>query len=273
MEKNIIITGPTGTGKSVIIARYWAENHKESKLLDGIELKESPHVEFSDEEVAEFKNCPVLILDSMFMEFPVPLQCMKTVLDILESRYTSGKTIVIAEQNTAIMERMDIPFINKILEGSFHMQLTNMKDADAALTILEKLITAFAGEIKVTDEMGKLADEIATEIEEEETKYKTFHYIYYNAHLTLWATIIICIAFTLKPSLDGLGTISAREAADLAGKQVVFRFLCLAAILISMYLTNSNLYHNRPYHEVHCSMIPLGIMSIILILIHILLNS
>lgn len=243
MEKNIIITGPTGTGKSVIIARYWAENHKESKLLDGIELKESPQVEFSDEEVAEFKSCRVLILDSMFMEFPVPLQCMKTVLDILESRYTSGKTIVIAEQNTAIMERMDIPFINKILEGSFHMQLTNMKDADAALTILEKLIT-----------------EIATEIEKEETKYKTFNYIYYNAHLALWATILICLAFTLKPSLDGLGTI-------------FFRFLCLVAILISMYLTNSNLYHNRPYHEVCCSMIPLGIMNIILILIYILLNS
>lgn len=259
MEKNIIITGPTGTGKSVIIARYWAKNHKESKLLDGMELKESPQVEFSDEEVAEFKNCPVLILDSMFMEFPVPLQCMKTVLDILESRYTSGKTIVIAEQNTAIMERMDIPFINKILEGSFHMQLTNMKDADAALTILEKLITEFAGEI-----------------EEEETKYKTFNYIYYNTHLILLSTILICLTFTLRPSLDGLGTISAREAADLAGKQAgiyMLRFLCLAAILISMYLTNSNLYHNRPYHEVHCSMIPLGIMSIILILIHILLNS
>lgn len=259
MEKNIIITGPTGTGKSFIIARYWAENHKESKLLDGIELKESPHVEFSDEEVAEFKNCRVLILDSMFMEFPVPLQCMKTVLDILESRYTSGKTIVIAEQNTAIMERMYIPFINKILEGSFHMQLTNMKDADAALTILEKLITEFAGEI-----------------EEEETKYKTFNYIYYNAHLISLLTILTCLTFTLRPSLDGLGTISAREAADLAGKQAgiyMLRFLCLAAILISMYLTNSNLYHNRPYHEVCCSMIPLGIMNIILILIYILLNS
>lgn len=140
MEKNIIIIGPTGMGKSVIIAHYWAENWKDAKLLDGVELKENSHLQFSDEEVAQLKRCRVLILDSMFLEFPLSLQCMKTILEILEFRYTTGKIIVIAEQSTTIMQKMNIPVLNSMLKHSCHIQLTTLDDADAARTKLEELL-------------------------------------------------------------------------------------------------------------------------------------
>lgn len=140
MEKNIIITGPTGMGKSVIIAHYWAENWKDAKLLDGVELKENSHLQFSDEEVAQLKGCRVLILDSMFLEFPLSLQYMKTILEILEFRYTTGKIIVIAEQSTTIMQKMNIPVLNSMLKHSCHIQLTTLDDADAARTKLEELL-------------------------------------------------------------------------------------------------------------------------------------
>lgn len=140
MEKNIIITGPTGVGKSVIIAHYWAENWKDAKLLDGVELKENSHLQFSDEEVAQLKGCRVLILDSMFLKFPLSLQCMKTILEILEFRYTTGKIIVIAEQSTIIIQKMNIPVLNSILKHSYHLQLTTLDDTDAARTKLEKLL-------------------------------------------------------------------------------------------------------------------------------------
>lgn len=244
MKKNVIITGPTGSGKSVVIARYWANNYKDTRLLDGIELKENFQIQFSNEEISELKECRVLILDCMFLEFPFQFQCMKTVLDILEFRYTAGKKIVIAEQSTTVMQRMNIPIVNKILEHSDCIQLTKPENANTALTELENLLEPIS--------------------DKGTTKNIRSRYIYVKMALILWAIILVYFTFCLEPPAH-LDNLALKEADIVARQMLVIHMLRSSTGIVALLSLCYLRYNISLFNICYFVIMPLGSINIFLV--------
>lgn len=99
----IIIIGVTGTGKSLLAARYLA-SHPDARLIDSLELKKAPAkvISFkSENNIRELANCDTLLIDELF-EAP----WLATIAEIFAYRAKHGKKTVILSQQKENVERI-----------------------------------------------------------------------------------------------------------------------------------------------------------------------
>lgn len=95
---NIIITGSTGSGKSMLAGIYMAF-HPQARLIDGLRLNDLNN-DISDNR-DELEECQTLIVD----EIPYP-PC-RLLSEILKSRIRNGKNNIILTQGTENIEHLN----------------------------------------------------------------------------------------------------------------------------------------------------------------------
>lgn len=95
---NIIITGSTGSGKSMLASIYMA-SHPQTRLIDGLRLN-GPDSDISGNR-DELEECHTLIVD----EIPYP-PC-RLLSEILKSRIRNGKNNIILTQGTENIEHLN----------------------------------------------------------------------------------------------------------------------------------------------------------------------